>query len=273
MSLPPALLARLKKRGIINDSSSSSSKDADPEPPSTKSEEEVIAENYDEDDVTPIASVKPPSSYSTNTDAMSRSSHRASNFKYSRKRIDPIKGCPNKVNLYHDCSEYCYEKYGEGADAPSPRTERRYRSLVKRFPLPLGWVDVWEPGVQRYYFWHTETDKVSWLPPSHPKANISDSVYKMKSDLHKANKSTLDSGSDEIDDDDDNDDDDDDDDDDSSDVDSQDTDSSSSGNDDGRDFRRKIRTANDLDPMDPASYSTQCPRGKWSDGLTKRGDD
>ena len=34
---------------------------------------------------------------------------------------------------------------------------------------------------------------------------------------------------------------------------------------------RTVRKTNDLDPMDPSSYS-DIPRGKWSDGLDKRGD-
>lgn len=34
---------------------------------------------------------------------------------------------------------------------------------------------------------------------------------------------------------------------------------------------RQVRTQNDLDPMDPASYS-DIPRGKWSDGLGKDDD-
>lgn len=36
--------------------------------------------------------------------------------------------------------------------------------------------------------------------------------------------------------------------------------------------RQNFRKANDLDPMDPASYSENCPRGKWSDGLETKGD-
>ena len=34
---------------------------------------------------------------------------------------------------------------------------------------------------------------------------------------------------------------------------------------------RVVRKTNDLDPMDPSAYS-DIPRGKWSDGLDKRGD-
>jgi polyglutamine-binding protein 1 len=34
---------------------------------------------------------------------------------------------------------------------------------------------------------------------------------------------------------------------------------------------RTVRKTNDLDPMDPSAYS-DIPRGKWSDGLDKKGD-
>lgn len=42
-----------------------------------------------------------------------------------------------------------------------------------------------------------------------------------------------------------------------------------------RPFRnqRQPVTRNDLDPMDPASYSDTCPRGKWSDGLSASRDE
>lgn len=28
-------------------------------------------------------------------------------------------GCPNKINPYHECTEYCYEKYGEPRKVPN----------------------------------------------------------------------------------------------------------------------------------------------------------
>jgi len=34
---------------------------------------------------------------------------------------------------------------------------------------------------------------------------------------------------------------------------------------------RMVRKSNDLDPMDPSAYS-DIPRGKWSDGLERKGD-
>lgn len=39
----------------------------------------------------------------------------------------------------------------------------------------------------------------------------------------------------------------------------------------GKRRRQAISKRNDLDPMDPASYSN-IPRGKWSDGLGKNDD-
>lgn len=115
MPLPAALLERLKKRGIV--------------PPKVE-EEEVIAEDHD----------------SETSESSDEGTEAGSSSRRSYKTIQTVLGCPNKVNLFHDCTEYCQEKYGHGQEVPSPRTERKYRRLLKRFPLPLDWLDVWEPG-------------------------------------------------------------------------------------------------------------------------------
>lgn len=36
---------------------------------------------------------------------------------------------------------------------------------------------------------------------------------------------------------------------------------------------RQLNKRNDLDPMDPSSYSDSCPRGRWSDGLSRDRDE
>lgn len=118
MPLPAALLERLKKRGIV--------------PPKNHDEEEVIAEDHDSE------------SSGSESDESSKLDLNPVEKKY--KAVHTVVGCPNKVNVYHDCTEFCEEKYGKGNEIPSPRTERKYRNLLKRFPLPLNWLDVWEPG-------------------------------------------------------------------------------------------------------------------------------
>lgn len=38
----------------------------------------------------------------------------------------------------------------------------------------------------RYYYWHTESDAVSWLSPRHPRAVISDSAAHIREEMQMA---------------------------------------------------------------------------------------
>jgi polyglutamine-binding protein 1 len=287
MPLPQALLDRLKNRGIIRQEPSNE--------PHLDQEEEVIAEDYDE----PIKSTGFTESFVGVTKGL------------------VVTGCPNKYNIYHDCGDFCRKKWGSGKSTPSPGTTRKYQRLLKRYPLPEGWQDVWEPGIACYYFWNTSNDEVSWLPPTHPKAKVTVSAAKFRA-MMRENDSDEDRSENEDDDDDHEEGDSDGDSDgkqasgtssgSSSDIDSG-SDSeperkkpkasprkgpsffpakagpSSKGPfsdrqrpyDYGRDRGRgrgsgRAANKNDLDPMDPSSYSDTCPRGKWSDGLEVRGE-
>jgi len=42
--------------------------------------------------------------------------------------------------------------------------------------LPEEWQEKWDPGTGRHYYWCTRSDKVSWLPPGHPKAKITEAA-------------------------------------------------------------------------------------------------
>ena len=61
-------------------------------------------------------------------------------------------GCPNKINPYHECTEYCYEKYGEPRKVPNtfmcrygvttiflqkPKVDPH--EVVKNLTLPPNW--------------------------------------------------------------------------------------------------------------------------------------
>ena len=248
MPLPAALLQRLQKRGIVK---------ADDQPSTSHEKEEVIAENYDDDDDEKGESDE-------NDDDEDESDEESGPV--SCDKIPTVRGCPNKTNLYHDCSDYCLRTYGSGEDVPSPTTERKYRILLRRFPLPIGWQDVWEPGLARYYFWNTGTDEVCWYPPLHPKARVTMSITRMRALLRSEKKPAAGPGS----------------------SDSLGEESSSSEEEDEerkvsritsvtdqkvqRQPARKVQKRNDLDPMDPAAYSEECPRGRWSDGLRSERD-
>nr|XP_027198142.1 polyglutamine-binding protein 1-like [Dermatophagoides pteronyssinus] len=237
--LPPALAARLAKRGLLEKPL-----------PSTIEHEEVIAEDYDE---------TPKQEF------------------IQLKTIDTVIGCPNKYNIYHNCTSFCAKKYADVRIEPNKRIRKIFAKLLKKYPLKDSvWEQVYEPGLQTFYFWNTETDQVSWLPPNHPDAKISISAEKLRrlvrddhnddenesSDEKESTKN--DSNDDENDDDDD--DDDDDSDNDNSDDEDEDNDSDEPKPTEVKKLRRMVENRNRLDPMDPASYS-DIPRGKWSDGL------
>ena len=131
MPLPLALAQRLQKRGILqkkndeqkrNESGLSSNTWTLPESlefnliSPIEPLEEVIAEDYDDN------------------------------------RLDPktrlvVKGCPNKYNIYHDCTAFCQKRWSDVSERPSPKTKRKYQKLVKKYPLPEEWQEVYDPGV------------------------------------------------------------------------------------------------------------------------------
>ncbi|KRZ83870.1 Uncharacterized protein T08_4824 [Trichinella sp. T8] len=135
MPLPPVLLARLKKRGIIKSEKA-------PE------EEEVIAESYDD----PV-----------------------SVGEESRRNYVSAPGCPNKWNPYHLCTEFCFSHWGDGIPESrvDPEYLEIRRKMLNEFPLPQNWEEDYDPGTGRYYYWNTVTEEVCWFSPLHPAAQIS----------------------------------------------------------------------------------------------------
>lgn len=193
-------------------------------------------------------------------------------------QVSGYKSCPNKSNIYHKCSLYCVTFWNGKEKTPTEEYFLRKKRLLKRFPLPKNWMEVFDTGCATHYYWNTVDDVVSWLPPSHPQSKVSRSAAMIRREM---------------------------------DVDEEDREKD--GDDDGgeslanvplpptsepppmlanislpppptkkprnRDLDRAIRPKHErqgrykpptesgkLDPMDPASYS-DIPRGKWSDGL------
>ncbi|XP_033099156.1 polyglutamine-binding protein 1-like [Anneissia japonica] len=104
--LPPALAARLKKRGIIQQDQQSEEPD-----------EEIIAADYSGEDVL-------------------------------------------------DSSHHHHQEPKE------PSNDK----------LPPGWFRIKDPISGYHYFWDSETDKVSWLHPLDPKAKITEAASKLRGD-------------------------------------------------------------------------------------------
>lgn len=277
MPLPPALAARLAKRGII-------SKKAAKHQSNTHVEEEVFAESYDDHD----DSHQP------------KRPHGKPNMQTQAEALEKIKfmgypGCPNKWNVYHECSLYCQNHWGSGKSAPVDAEESEYSIkhkavMAKYGPLPEDWKEMYDPGTGRHYYWCTRSDRVSWLPPGHPKAKITEAASQVRemiqSQLHMLPA--------DLDDDEDDDDDEDEDDDQDDDDQAMDLDSDMSEDEDEEERRREERRRREkerkrggrddetdrhrsnknkrkeaiVDPMDPSSYS-DTPRGTWSSGLEK----
>ncbi|KAI5643076.1 WW domain-containing protein [Phthorimaea operculella] len=212
MSLPPALAARLAKRGILKPNPVHEDTAAQPN-------EEIIAEDYDnkpEEHLISTASA-PKEQFWEGIEGVN---------------VDPIKGhkgCPNKSNIYHECTKFCVKKWKQGKLAPDETYLEAKAKALELWPLPAGWEEVYDEGYGRYYFWNVHNNLVTWWPPAHPNAVTSESA------AHLREERVLKEGDES---------------DDSSEAD-----------------RKRPRVKdNDLDPMDPAAYS-EVPRGSWTAGL------
>ncbi|XP_050696040.1 polyglutamine-binding protein 1-like [Eriocheir sinensis] len=277
MPLPPALAAKLAKRGIIN-----APKDSDPES-AAGAEEEIIAEDYDD---TPQQQPLPHPSYPPAVEP---------------QPTDPYQGfpgCPNKWNVFHECNASCRDQWKE-RNFVDPDYDRKRLRMLAKYPLPAHWQEVLDPGIGRYYYWNMETDLVSWLPPGHARCQVSRSAgtlrKEMAAEMHK-NRHSSDSQqetegemtrveNEEV-----------------NDAEDNMSDKSEDSGDEGsqrdkreerwerggggrergekgkdrsrgrdRDRRggRRQPPSEELDPMDPASYG-DCGRGTWSSGLPQR---
>lgn len=153
MPLPPALLKRLAKRGLVDKSvrqkpigsASAAAAAAATQAPA----EEIIAEDYDDVDDEPR-----PFEYEYEYQSKQSQSRQPANFWSERlkKRIvdgslNGYKGCSNKYNIYHKCSLYCATAFGDGIKEPPKSYAKRKIRLLRRHPLPKDWKEVYDEGV------------------------------------------------------------------------------------------------------------------------------
>lgn len=138
MPLPPALLKRLAKRGLVD-----KSKAAAIERPALT--EEIIAEDYDEVDE------EQPFDYDYDYKIRKKSQQNFWSERLKQRIVDGTvnghKGCPNKVNIFHKCTLYCIKTFGEGIKEPSKDYLSRKQTLLRRYPLPRHWKEVYDEGV------------------------------------------------------------------------------------------------------------------------------
>ncbi|XP_055614090.1 regulator of nonsense transcripts 3B [Uranotaenia lowii] len=220
--LPEALLKRLAKRGIVqgdgtpaaaskqptniaapiqqqqqhqaqSDHSDSSSKsngksdsdedDDDDGEERREADEEIIAEDYDEsyDQVNPEAFEYPLQKKKANP-AMDWTEKMKQKM-IKRYGFQSVDGCQNKYNIYHHCTMYCVQRYGEVEFEIDKEYEKRVKRLLERYPLPRHWRKEYDIGCKAFYFYNKETRIVSWLPPTHPDAKMTKSAKVLRKEL------------------------------------------------------------------------------------------
>ncbi|KAK3779990.1 hypothetical protein RRG08_028416 [Elysia crispata] len=274
MPLPPALLARLAKRGIVEeekankpDPSSGSAKAGAPE-----EVEEVFAEDYDdpskpdqEEHIDPeVLEQQPPQL------AVPVLPSEVRDIVGDEPLFYETTACPNRWNPFHECVPYCKKRYGMREWDPDDDMTKRRDRMLRRYPLPEGWVEVGDYDSGRYYYWNIHTDEVSWLSPTHPKSTMSKSAEQLGlvgkiGNLDSEGEETMDTSQDALPSDHE-----------PEDQSSEDSDTSLSDEEEqphqDKRFKQRGRQGkkDELDPMDPAAYS-DIPRGGWSEGLDQRG--
>lgn len=191
-----------------------------------------------------------------------------------KENTNGCKGCPNKWNVFHICTVFCLERWGNGIDKPTKKYKDRFQRLLERYPLPKkgNWVYIWDSGCEAYYFWNKSDNLVSWLPPKHPKAVVGKSASNIRSEKDRPDMEAIDEP--EI-----------------PQLMSQPQGRSppqqpqieeryqkplATKKNKSRDLEKILRTkkgrrqfyenSDVIDPMDPASYS-EIPKGRWSAGL------
>lgn len=104
--------------------------------------EEIIAEDYDE--------VEEP--YEYNYDFEPQTKKPPDNFWSERLKrrivdgnVNGYRGCPNKYNVYHKCTLYCINTFGDGVE-PSKNYLKRKARLLKRYPLSADWKEIYDHG-------------------------------------------------------------------------------------------------------------------------------
>lgn len=150
-------------------------------------EEEIIAENYDEED---------RHNQPANTE-QAKSTSKESNEHFWSERIKKrigvtesyhgFKLCPNKYNIWHNCTLYCVNRWTTGRPKPSEKYLKRYKRLLRKYPIGKDWKEIYDTGCGVYYFYNTSSQKVSWLPPTHPQARISNSAATLRKQLANSN--------------------------------------------------------------------------------------
>lgn len=55
-------------------------------------------------------------------------------------------GCPNKSNVYHECTKFCEQRWKNGIKRPKNGYLKSRNAMLEKFPLPKNWHEVYDPG-------------------------------------------------------------------------------------------------------------------------------
>lgn len=103
--------------------------------------EEIIAEDYDD--------AEEPSQYDYDEPVRKRRDNPwTENIKkrLTAGQIAGYKSCPNKYNIYHKCTLFCVTFWNGKEKMPTEEYFLRKKRLLKRYPLPKNWVEVFDSG-------------------------------------------------------------------------------------------------------------------------------
>jgi len=139
MPLPPALAARLAKRGIISKKSAQQQSALKHH----QEQEEVFAESYDDHDDS-INQSKAPQQQQQQLNLISNAEA------LERVKFMGYPCCPNKWNVYHECSLFCQNHWNSrrstGPDPGSDYAAKHKSMMEKCGSLPEEWQEKWDPG-------------------------------------------------------------------------------------------------------------------------------
>ena len=76
--------------------------------------------------------------------------------------------CPNKWNVYHECSLFCQNNWSSRSKSTGPEIDSEYfeihkKTMEKYGPLPEDWQEKWDPGTGRHFYWCTRTGKFEFI--------------------------------------------------------------------------------------------------------------
>lgn len=99
--------------------------------------EEVFAEDYDDHtaEEAPVFSNSGPAPSKPSADSED----------LPKEYIHEAPACPNIVNPYHQCTDYCRDKYGFKQFKPIASLDAKRAKMLDKYPLPPEWVEVGDP--------------------------------------------------------------------------------------------------------------------------------